>query len=92
MTDTSQPFSLHQVFSIDGWNKAKNMVSDHDRVLFLQDACYLLQQPVLSKSDHLYGRHIDSKARNISPYVGIELIDDEQWLELAEHAKNILSW
>ena len=92
MTNETHSFSLHQVFSIEGWNKAKSMVSDIDRVVFLQDATYLLQQPVFSETENLYGRTLDCNARQITPYVGIELIDDEQWLELAEHARNILSW
>jgi len=92
MTQDSLPFSLHQVFSVDGWNSAKPLISENDRVVFLQDATYLLQQPVLSQSEKLYGRTLDCAARNIIPCVGVELIDDDQWLELAEHAKNILSW
>lgn len=92
MTPKQLDFSLHLIFSIEAWPKANEMISATDRVLFLQDACYLLQQPIDTVCELVYGRSLDCTARNIHPYVGIEIIDDEQWLELSEHAKNIISW
>jgi len=85
-------YSLHLIFSIDGWDKAQSLVAENDRVVFLQDAVYLLQKPLKTNNDLIYGRYIDCNARNLTPYVGYETIDDEQWLELSEHANNILSW
>ena len=92
MTNNTQAFSLHQIFSLEGWQQAGPLISAEDRVILLQDATYLLHQPLLCSSEQVYGRSLDCLARNIEPSVGVELIDDEQWLELAEHAKNILSW
>lgn len=85
-------YSLHLIFSLEGWRKAQALVSENDRVVFLQDAVYLLQQPLKINNEFIYGRFKDCKSRNLTPYVGYETVDDDQWLELSEHAHNILSW
>ena len=89
---TQSEFSLHLIFSPDGWHNAKGMIAAQDRVFLLQDAVYLVEQPTLCESEHLYARALDCLARDITPAIGCESIDDDKWLELAEHAKNILSW
>jgi len=92
MTEITRAYSLHQIFSVEGWQNAKELIAPEDRVILLQDATYLLHQTLLCQSEQIYGRSLDCLARAITPSVGIEIIDDEQWLELAEHANNILSW
>ena len=92
MNEQQPDFSLHLIFSVQGWHTARGLIAADDRVVFLQDATYLLNQPLLCQTELVYGRSLDCIARNLTPSVGVEIIDDEQWLELAEHAKNILSW
>lgn len=84
-------FTLHIVFSIEGWNQCKVLVESQDRVLLIQDGVYLAHQD-LSQWHNVYARSLDTRARNIQTHPHIEIIDDEQWLELTEHAKNIMSW
>lgn len=80
------------IFSPDGWQQAKALVSADDRVFFVQDACYLLNMDLASPSALLYARAADVNARNLAPADHIELLDDTQWVQLTEHATNVLSW
>ncbi|NVK24130.1 MAG: hypothetical protein HWE10_04315 [Gammaproteobacteria bacterium] len=94
----NETYSLHIIFSPEAWPKAKHMVAKNDRVLLLQDAVVLTQEPLQStfiepnEIHHLYARGLDVLARNIKSDPHIEVIDDEQWLELTEHANNVVSW
>ena len=90
-----EPYSLHIIFSINSWTSAQPLIEENDRVLLVQDATFLAQKDLssLTHSTHnLYARSLDVRARNIKPDPHIEVIDDEQWVELTEHAKNLLSW
>lgn len=90
-----EAYTLHIVFSVDGWTTAQPMIEENDRVLLVQDAAYLAQKDLssLNHSTHnLYVRCLDARARNIKSDPHIEVIDDEQWLELTEHATNVISW
>ncbi len=84
-------YTLHIIFSINGWQQAKPLVSAHDKILLLQDGCYLAQQN-LPQAHSLFARCLDVKARKIKADPHIEVIDDEQWVELTEHAHNTMSW
>lgn len=92
MPFSSHEYSLHMIFSPDGWLKAKSLVTSNDRVFFMQDAVYLLQSNLDSPSELLYARATDIHARHITPTNSIEAIDDELWVKLTEQAKNVLSW
>ena len=91
----TEAYSLHLIFSIDGWHKACQLITENDRVLLLQDAVFLSQQDLPERSPlyhNLFARCVDTRARNIKANPHIEVIDDEQWLELTEHAQNVISW
>lgn len=98
MPFSSHSYSLHMIFSPNGWLQAQSMVAPDDRVLFLQDSVYLLQSELNSPSPLLYARALDINARRINlsaqadKGVDIEAIEDELWVQLTEHAKNIISW
>ncbi len=96
MPFSAHSYSLHMIFSPDGWHRAKVMIEPQDRVLFLQDSVYLLQSDLQSPTALLYARSLDVLARNItlpsSPEFDIEAIDDELWVKLTEQAQNIISW
>ncbi|GAB3003296.1 DsrH/TusB family sulfur metabolism protein [Psychrosphaera aestuarii] len=98
MPFSSHSYSLHLIFSPNGWQQAQPMIEPNDRVLFLQDAVYLLQSDLNSPSPLLYARALDINARHINlsaqadKGVDIEAIEDELWIQLTEHAKNIISW
>ncbi|QTH64585.1 hypothetical protein J1N51_03705 [Psychrosphaera ytuae] len=92
MPFSSHEYSLHLIFSPDGWLKAQPLVTSTDRVFFMQDAVYLLQANITSPSELLYARATDVLARNIHPSEAIEILDDEQWVKLTEQANNVLSW
>ena len=92
MPFSSHEYSLHLIFSPDGWQKAQPLVTSTDRVFFMQDAVYLLQANITSPSELLYARATDVLARNIHPSDAIEVLDDEQWVKLTEQANNVLSW
>lgn len=87
----SELYTLHIIFSIQGWELAQNVIEPTDRVLLVQDACYLSQQD-LAKPHALFARSKDIKARNIKAHPHIEIIDDETWVTLTEHAHNTMSW
>lgn len=89
---TEQQFTLHLIFSVDGWNLASSLIESHDRVLFLQDAVYLINSLNNPASSYLYARALDVDARNLTLNPHIEDIDDEQWLSLTESAHNVISW
>lgn len=84
-------YTLHIIFSINGWRQASPLVSSEDKILLIQDGAYLAQQN-LPQTHSLFARCLDIKARNIKPDPHIEVIDDEQWVELTEHAHNTMSW
>ena len=88
---TSDNYTLHLIFSINGWQQAKTLIGTGDKILLLQDACYLAQQN-LPQTHDLFARSLDIKARNIKADPHIEVIDDEQWVTLTEHAHNTMSW
>lgn len=90
MTTTSQ-HTLHLIFSIDAWLKAKPLIELGDQILFLQDSVYQLQNP-LNISNNLYARELDITARNIKPIDNITIIDDATWVELTNSAHNVISW
>ncbi len=98
MPFSSHSYSLHLIFSPNGWQQAQPMIEPNDRVLFLQDAVYLLQSDLNSPSPLLYARALDINARRINLSAqadkgfDIEAIEDELWVQLTEHAKNIISW
>ncbi len=101
MPFSAHAYSLHLIFSPDGWLKAAPLIEAHDRVLFLQDAVYLLQSDLNSPTALLYARNLDVSARAIhlpsadelaKGKADIEAIDDELWVKLTEQAKNIISW
>jgi sulfur relay protein TusB/DsrH len=84
--------TLHLIFSLDGWHKAKPLIDRDDKVLFLQDAVYLLQADLTIENTNLYARQIDTSARNIKPHSNITQIDNTRWVELTVSAHNIISW
>lgn len=84
--------SLHLIFSPDGWDKAKTLIGADDQILFVQDSVYLLEKEILCHSEAIYARSKDITARNIKPLPIIEVIDDEQWVQLTQTCKNIISW
>ena len=96
MPFSAHDYSLHMIFSPDGWSRAKSLIEAQDRVLFMQDSVYLLQGEIDSPTPLLYARSLDVLARNItlpsSPLLDIEAIDDELWVKLTTQAQNILSW
>lgn len=92
MPFSKHAYSLHMIFSPDGWEQAKALIEDTDRIVFLQDACYLLESELASPSELLYARAIDVKARAIKAPDAIELLDDELWVKLTEQSTNVLSW
>ena len=98
MPFSSHRYTLHLIFSPDSWALAKDTIEPNDRILFLQDAVYLLQSDLNSPSPLLYARALDINARHINlsaqadKGVDIEAIEDELWVQLTEHAKNIISW
>lgn len=92
MPFSNHAYSLHMIFSPDGWEKAKPVIDATDRILFLQDACYLLQAELKSPSELVYARALDANARAIKAPDAIELLDDELWVKLTEQANNVLSW
>ena len=92
-----QPFSsLHQIFNIDAWHKAEQMMSDNDAVILLQDAAYLIHQENLFKhlKPKVFSRQADIQARNIevNSTSVVQVINDELWVTLAENATNTISW
>jgi len=84
--------TLHLIFSLDGWHKAKPLLDSDDKVLFLQDAVYQLQANLAIETTSLYAREIDVTARNIKPIDNITIIDDATWVELTNSAHNVISW
>jgi len=87
----TENYTLHLISSINGWQQARAIVSKNDKILLLQDAAYLAQQD-LPQTHSLFARCLDVRARNIKADPHIEVIDDEQWVELTEHAHNTMSW
>lgn len=65
MPFSSHRYTLHLIFSPDGWSLAKDTIESDDRVLFLQDAVYLLQSDLQSPSELLYARAMDVSARKV---------------------------
>ena len=65
MPFSSHSYSLHLIFSPNGWQQAQPMIEPNDRVLFLQDAVYLLQSDLQSPSELLYARALDVSARKV---------------------------
>ena len=96
MSLTAHDYSLHMIFSPQGWEQARTLVEPQDRVIFLQDSVYILQGELNSPTPLLYARSLDVLARNISlpstSELDIEAIDDELWVKLTAHAQNIMSW
>lgn len=90
MTTASQ-HTLHLIFSMDAWLKAKPLIELGDQILFLQDSVYQLQN-ALNISNKLFARELDIIARNIKPSSNITIIDDNQWVELTNSAHNVISW
>lgn len=85
-------YSLHLLFSIESYKKAKPLIKQQDRILLLQDGCYLVNSPALSSQTNLFVREKDISARATAVPEYAESIDDEQWVTLAAHAQNVLSW
>ena len=65
MPFSSHRYTLHLIFSPDSWALAKDTIESNDRILFLQDAVYLLQSDLQSPSELLYARALDVSARKI---------------------------
>ena len=88
---STNAYTLHIIFSMSGWQSAQPFIESDDKVIFIQDAVYFAQQ--LQQAPHsLYARSVDIKARNIQPDPHIEVIDDEQWVNLTDNARNTASW
>lgn len=65
MPFSSHRYTLHLIFSPDSWALAKDTIESNDRILFLQDAVYLLQSDLQSPTELLYARALDVSARKI---------------------------
>lgn len=84
-------YTLHLIFSLEAWHQASPFITDNDKVILLQDACYLSQSISLQEFN-VFAREKDMQARNLEPRPHIKTINDESWVLLTEQSQNTMSW
>lgn len=89
MTTTT---SLHILFNAEQWKNVKQLLSSGDKVVFTQDAVYMLNTVKPLDNISFFARQLDCDARQILKNERFEVIDDTQWVAFCEDANNILSW
>ncbi len=80
---------LYQITTLEP-NAIFNLAGTEDAVLLRQDAVYLLKQQRSWPTDKLYVLEQDLLTRGVQLSQGFQLIKDQQWVELALTAQQVI--
>ncbi|ESP93305.1 MULTISPECIES: DsrH/TusB family sulfur relay protein [Pseudoalteromonas] len=81
----SKPKSYYTAFDI-------NLVSEHDKVLLQQDACYDQSQFALNCPVQIYMLETCAIARAVTPIDSIQQVDDLSWVDLIAKCDKSITW